>query len=150
MLERFILPSRGLDDMRMAMSNADRDDAAESIEIALARLVPDILHPPLDEHQWLLVVEKNSGIEKLLPKREDLVSGGTRVRVGLKGEWRKGNFFHHLSSVKNSTTKREIVRAMPSQKARGAIPGIAPFFGTFRNGDEEACRSKSFRALAER
>ena len=95
-LERFVLPPRGLDDVRMAMSDADRDDAAESIEIALARLIPDILHPALDEHERLLVVEKNSGIEKFLPKRENLVSGGTRVGVGLKRKWRKGNFFHHL------------------------------------------------------
>ncbi len=90
---------RGFYDMRMAMSDADCDDAAKSIKIALARLVPDILHPPLDKHQGLLVVEKNSGIEKFLPKREDLVGGGTRVRSGFKRKRGQGYFFHHSGTV---------------------------------------------------
>ena len=67
----------------MAMAHADRHDAAEAVEIALARFVPDVLHLALDEHERLLVVEKDAGVQELFAQRQHFVGGraGNILRV---------------------------------------------------------------------
>ena len=52
------------------MPHAHRHDAAETIEIALARFVPDVLHPTFDDHERLFVIEENSRIHELLAKSQ--------------------------------------------------------------------------------
>ena len=64
MLQHFVLLVRGGDHVRMAMADADRHDAAEAIEVALAGVVPDILHLALHDHDRLLVIEKNTGVQE--------------------------------------------------------------------------------------
>src|SRR6476619_2347690 len=41
MLQGFILPPYSLDDMRMAMSDADRDDPSQAIQVTFAAFIPD-------------------------------------------------------------------------------------------------------------
>ncbi len=65
-LERGGLIVRGGDDLRMTMADADGDNAAEAVEVALAGLVPDILHAALHEHDRFFVVEKDAGIQNSL------------------------------------------------------------------------------------
>src|SRR5258706_13522109 len=66
MLVKFALLVARRDDVRMAMPHADRHDAAETVEITFARIVPDILHRALDEHERFFVIEKNAGGHELL------------------------------------------------------------------------------------
>ena len=61
---------RSGDDVRMTMTDADGDDAAEPVEITPARFVPDILHLSFHEHERLFVIEKNSRVQELFAQRE--------------------------------------------------------------------------------
>ena len=45
--------------------------------------VEEILHPALDEHDRLLVVEENSRIQELLAKPQDFVGGGAGILLRL-------------------------------------------------------------------
>ena len=81
-LQRFVLLVRRGDDVRMAMADADGDDAAEAVEIAFAGFVPDILHLALHDHDRLLVVEKDAGVQELLAQGEHFLGG--RAGVGLR------------------------------------------------------------------
>ena len=69
------------------MSDADRDDAAERIEITPAGFVPDVLHFPFHEHERLLVVEKNSRVQEFLAQAQDFVGGwpGVGLRLMIEG-----------------------------------------------------------------
>ena len=68
------------DDLRMAMADADRDDAGEGIEIPPARLVPHVLHVAFDDHQRIAVVRDDAGRQILMPQGEHLVARGAVVR----------------------------------------------------------------------
>ena len=46
----------------MTMTDTDRNDPAQGIEITASLLVPDILHLSFDDRQGLLVIEKNPRI----------------------------------------------------------------------------------------
>src|SRR5262249_47358093 len=94
MLQHFVLAIRGGDDVRMAMADANGDDSTEAVEVALARVVPDVLHLSLDEHERLLVVEEDSGIQKLLSKREHFIRRRAGIAGGLMCEWSQRNRFH--------------------------------------------------------
>ena len=89
MLEQFVLPPGRLDDVRVAMSDADRHDTAKRVEITPPLIVPDILHLSFHEHDRFLVVEENSRIQKLLAQAQDLVGGRALVGDGLMLKWRK-------------------------------------------------------------
>ena len=92
MLEGFVLAPDGLDDVRMAMPDADRYDSAQSIEIALAGVVPDILHPPRDKHERLLVVEKDSGIREIASEARELPQPTDPRRLRAEKEMEAGAF----------------------------------------------------------
>jgi len=74
-LERGILLVRRGNDVRMAVADADGHDATEAVEVAFPGVVPDILHAALDDHDRLLVVEEEAGVEVLLAQREHLLRG---------------------------------------------------------------------------
>ena len=63
------------------------------IEIAPAGFVPDILHLSLHDHERLLVVEKDPGVEELLAQAQHLVGGraGVGLRLVVEG-WKFGCF----------------------------------------------------------
>ena len=79
MLERFVLLSHNIDNIRVTMSHTDGDDSAKRVEISAAVLVPEILHFPFHQHDRLFVVEKNSRIQELLAQAQDFV--GRRAAV---------------------------------------------------------------------
>ena len=79
-LEDFVLPVDGGHDLRMAVAHAHRHDPAEAVEIAAARLVVEILHVPLDDHQGLLVVGEDRGVHELPAEGEHLLL--RRARIG--------------------------------------------------------------------
>ena len=82
-LECFVLSLRRRENVRMAMAHADRHDAAETVEVTLARIVPNVLALALDEHDGLLVVEEQAGIEKLFAQRQHVGGGRTGVFLRL-------------------------------------------------------------------
>src|SRR4051812_9902704 len=79
MLKRVVLAVRCRYHIGMTMPYADRDDPAKRVEIASASFVPDVLHLPFHDHDRLLVVEKNSGIQEFTPQAQDFVNGWTAV-----------------------------------------------------------------------
>ena len=81
-LVNFVLLVRRRDHVRMTMPHADRHDAAETVEVTLARVVPDVLHLALDEHERLFVVEENAGVQELFALRQHF--GGGRAGVFLR------------------------------------------------------------------
>src|ERR1041385_2475562 len=89
MLEELVLFPRRRDDVGMAMSDADRDDPAERIEITAAGFIPDILHFALHNGERPFVVEKNSRIEELLALAQNLVRRGSSVGLRLMSEGRQ-------------------------------------------------------------
>src|SRR5436305_12118157 len=94
MLHRFVLPVRGGDDVRMTMSDADGHDAAESVEVALAHLVPDVLHAAFNQHDRFFVVEENAWVHELLALGENFLSGGTGIFLRLMTGWRQRDILH--------------------------------------------------------
>ena len=82
---RRVLQQAGLladsfDDLRMAMANADRDDAGKRIQIPLALLVPHVLHLAFDDHQRIAVVRDDARRQVLVPQGEHFVSRRPVVR----------------------------------------------------------------------
>ena len=94
MLDGFVLLLGRREHVRMAMTDADRHDTAEAVEITLSRFVPHVLHLPLHDHEGFLVVEEEPGIEVLLPEGENLFGGRTGIRHRLVGRGRKRDRFH--------------------------------------------------------
>src|SRR5260370_37583354 len=88
-LQGLVLAARGFNDVRMAMADADGYDAAETIEITFAGIIPDILHLPFHNHERLFVVEKNAGVEGLLAQSERFLGRRAGVRVGIVGGLRE-------------------------------------------------------------
>ena len=70
--------------VRVAVADADRNYATESIQVALARLIPDILPPTLHQHEGLSVIEKEPRIEELPAHRENLIHAGPNVGLRVK------------------------------------------------------------------
>ncbi len=85
MLQPADLLAHALDDFRMAMADADGDDAGERVEIPPARLVPHVLHVAFDDHQRLAVVRDHAGRQILMPQREHFLARGAVVRCRLCG-----------------------------------------------------------------
>src|SRR6516162_11004160 len=96
-LQKFILPSRCCDHVWMAMADADRYNSTERIKIASTLLVEHILAFPLHDHQRPLVVEENSGNQKLSPQPQHLFGGPTTVRLRLIIEGREFRCLHHFA-----------------------------------------------------
>src|SRR5262249_5742846 len=71
------------DDFRMTMTDADRDDASEGIQISAAHFVPYVLHLAFDDHQRFAVVRDDAGREILMAQRQDFVARRSFVRRGL-------------------------------------------------------------------
>ena len=88
-VDRLVLPVRGLHHFRVAVPDADGDDAAEAVEIAAAGFVEEILRLAFDDGDRLLVVMENRRIHELVAEREDFLR--RRSVVGLRGviEWRE-------------------------------------------------------------
>src|ERR1041385_2173477 len=82
MLQRLVLFCRRSDHVRMAMTDADRDDASQAVEVALARVIPYILQLAFHQHEGFFVVEKNSGTKVLSAQSQDLF--GRRALVWLR------------------------------------------------------------------
>lgn len=88
-LQQLVLLAHRRDHARMAMANADRDDAGERVQIALALLVEQILHRTLHDHQRIPVHGDQGRRQILASQRQHLVLAGTGVgrrrdRVGGK------------------------------------------------------------------
>ena len=81
MLQRFVLPARRLDDVRMAMADADGHNAAQAVEIAASLFVKDILPRAFHQHDRLFVIEEDAGIEELAAQLQHFIGG--RAGVGL-------------------------------------------------------------------
>src|SRR5215472_5172758 len=94
MLQKFILTPRCFDYVWMAMADADRHNSSQRIKIASTLFVEHILAFPLHDHQRPLVVEENSGIQKLSPQPQHLFSGSTTVRLRLIIERRAFRCLH--------------------------------------------------------
>jgi hypothetical protein len=69
----------GLGHLRVCVADADGEDAAEAVEVAVALVVPDVLPLAADERERLLVVHRDGGEEKLFVLLDDLGAG----RLGL-------------------------------------------------------------------
>jgi len=69
MLERFVLPAGGFNDVRMAMSHAYGDNAAEAIQVTPALFVKQILTPALHKHDRFFVVKKSAGLRNFFRRR---------------------------------------------------------------------------------
>ena len=82
-LEQFVLPLRGGDDVRVAVADADGDDPGDAIEVAFAGFIPDVLLFAFDQHDGFLVIEKEAGAEIFLALGEDFGGGGAGVGLGL-------------------------------------------------------------------
>ena len=50
------------DNIRMAVSDRNGDDAGEAIEILLAFFVPQVLHVPFDQQQRIAVIRDQPGV----------------------------------------------------------------------------------------
>src|ERR1051325_3306228 len=96
MLQKLILKPRCFDHVWMAMADADRHDSTERIKIPPPLLVEYILAFALHDHQRPLVVEENSGIQKLAPQPQHLFGGSTTIRLRLIIEGRKFRCMHHF------------------------------------------------------
>src|SRR5262245_41929800 len=95
----------------MAMADADGDNATERIKIPPSLFIEHILAFALDDHQWALVIEEDSGIQKLATQTQHLFRGGPTVRLGLIIEWRESRCLHHfvLQTLPSSFSKLELV-----------------------------------------
>ena len=96
MLILFALPVAGRDDVRVAMSDADCDDAAESVEVALPFLVPHVLHPALHDHERFFVVEENAGVHELLAQGKHFVGRWSGIRSRLVIARGERGFLHRF------------------------------------------------------
>src|SRR6185369_114433 len=101
MLQGFVLLASRLDDVRVAMADTDRYDTAEAVEIALAGVVPDVLHFAFHQHQRLFVVKEDAGIDELLSQGENLVGGRAGIRLGLMGSSGQSWRGHNLVKIKS-------------------------------------------------
>jgi len=84
------------------MADAHGYDSAEAVEISLLGVVSDVLHFAFHEHDGLLVVQKNSGIQKLFAQGEDLAGGWTGVRCGLMVERGQRDALHKIAALLSS------------------------------------------------
>ena len=89
-LEGFILAARGFDDVRVTMADANSNDAAQAIQVTLARFVPDVLQAAFDQHDRLLVIEKDARIQKLLAQGQYLLGRSSGVGFWLVVSGREG------------------------------------------------------------
>src|SRR5436305_10125290 len=94
-LQRLILLSHNTINLGITMPGAHGHDSAERVEISAAVLVPEILHFPLHEHDWVFVVEKNSRIQELLAQTQDFIGrrAGIFARLMLEA-WKNRRRFH--------------------------------------------------------
>ena len=69
--------------IRMAMADRDGDDAGEAVEIALALLVPQVLHVPFDDQQRIPVIGDQPRRQILLAQRDDLLLRRPGILFGL-------------------------------------------------------------------
>ena len=67
---------------------------AQGIKVALARIIPDVLHRAFDEHDGIFIIEKNSRIHELLAQRENFRGTRTGVLFGLMIARRQWDVFH--------------------------------------------------------
>ncbi len=88
-LEGPILLFDGGNDLRVAMADADSDDASEAVEIAFAGFIVEVLHMPLDEHDGIFVEGKKGRGEVLLPGFEYFLPAGAGIGLGGVGAGRK-------------------------------------------------------------
>ncbi len=94
MLQRLVLLSHNIDNVRVTMSHVDSHDSAERVEISAAVLVPQVLHFSFHEHHRLFVVEKNSRIQELFAQMQDFISRRAAVFLRFVIKWRKLGKFH--------------------------------------------------------
>ena len=74
------LRTHSLDDFGMAMPDADRDDSSQTVQVAPAAFIPDVLHLAFDDHQRIAVIGNDARRQVLMPQREDFVSRRSFVR----------------------------------------------------------------------
>ena len=97
MLERFVLPIRDRNNVRMAMSNTHGDDPAKRVEISAAVLVPGVLHFPFHQHERLFVVEKDSRVEEFFAQAQHFIDRRAAVFFWLVTERRKVGEIHIIT-----------------------------------------------------
>src|SRR5262245_22475146 len=96
MLQKFILTPRCFDHVWMAMADADRHNSTERVKIPSTLFVEHILAFPLHDHQRPLVVEENSGIQKLAPQPQHFFRGWATIRLRLIIEGREFRCLHYF------------------------------------------------------
>src|SRR6476619_5468551 len=109
----------------MPMPDTDRDNASKCIQIAFACFIPDVLHPALNQHQRLPVVEENPRIQEFPAEREHFVRRGSMIWPRLKFTVGKRNFSHDEGGGANPDFS---VEAMAFSKGMRAIRSA---FGKF-------------------
>src|SRR5262249_5569923 len=78
-----------LDNQGLAMTDRDRDNACEAVEVLLPAFVPEVLHVAFDDQQRLAIVGDESRRQILPAQRKDLVARGAVVRSRHVGRDRK-------------------------------------------------------------
>ena len=72
LVEFALFGARG-NDVRMAVTDANGDDTAEAVEVALALFVPDVLSVAFHDHERLFIIEEDAGVHELLAQHENLL-----------------------------------------------------------------------------
>jgi len=83
MLQKFVLPPRCLDNVRMTMPDADRHNSAESIKISASVFVEHVLSFAVHDHQRSFVVEEESRIQKLTTQAQHFFRGYPTIGLRL-------------------------------------------------------------------
>ena len=116
LVEFALFVARG-NDVRMAVTDADGDDAAETVEVALALFVPHVLTVAFHDHERLLVIEEDARVHELLAQGQHFVGGrpGVGKRLMLAGG--EVRFFHRLGNIGRTKLYRTKPRVKPTNQA---------------------------------
>src|ERR1043166_5200765 len=131
----------------MAMPDAQRDDAAQRIEITPPFFVEDVLALPLDQHDRIFVIQKQRRIQKFLAQLQHLVRGRTGIRLRLMREMRQGRCFHFYKVV---IGPKSFGRIIPGKVLRSATAPLNLFFDPANRGESPARTPRTRRSCKAR
>ena len=105
MLQGFVLLVGCGDDVRMAVADRDRHDAAEGVEIATAVFVEHVLAFAFDDGHRLLVVDENAGVEHLFAAAQEFISARASIFLWSVVKRRQSGCLHKFSYFKFQISK---------------------------------------------
>src|SRR5262249_25592624 len=117
MLQKFILAPRCLNDLRMAMTDADGHNSTEGIEISASVFVEYVLCFALHNHQRSFVVEEKPRIQKLATRAQYFFRGWPEVRLRPIIEWCEFRCLDHF-----------VLETLSSPSANPLLEQLAPSF----------------------